>query len=194
MPNKMAPSPDGFIIAFYQSCWNIIKEELLAAFASFVALDGRSLEKINSAYLILLPKIPTLANQQILDQLPWSIVFPKSFWKSWPTGWAVFSLGLLALINLGKLDNNFIINSRILSMTNTSTNMLNTNIVDILSNMNRSNIHGNISIEKQFGIRRTYRTVVEEAEVDADRFTTAKRAVMLLTMMLVVKTGRSRRR
>ena len=77
-------------------------------------------------------------------------------------------------------------------MTNIATNMLNTNILDVLSNMNSSNIHANISIVKQFGIRHTYRTVVEEASVDADRFTAPRAAVMLLTMTLV-KTGRRRR-
>ena len=57
------------------------------------------------------------------------------------------------------------INFRILNMTNAATNMLNTNILDVLSNMNNNNIHANISIAKQFGIRGTYRTVVEEVVV-----------------------------
>ena len=83
------------------------------------------------------------------------------------------------------------INSRIFSMTSTCTNMLNTNILDVLSNINSSKIHANISIAKQFRIRRTYRTVVEEVAVDADRFTAAKAAVMLL-MMTLVQTGRRR--
>ena len=59
--------------------------------------------------------------------------------------------------------------------------------------MNSSKIHANISIGKQFGIRRTYRTVVEEAAVGADRFTAPRAAVMLLTMTLV-QTDRRRRR
>ena len=80
------------------------------------------------------------------------------------------------------------INSRILNMTNTATNMLNTNILDVLSNMNSSNIHANISIVKQFRIRHAYRMVVEEVAVDADRFTASRAAVMLLMM-----TGRRRR-
>ena len=85
------------------------------------------------------------------------------------------------------------INSRIFSMTNATTNMLNTNILDILSNMNSSKIHANISIAKQFARRRMYRTGVEGAAVDTDRFTAARAAVMLLTMTLV-QTGRRRRR
>ena len=60
------------------------------------------------------------------------------------------------------------INSRIFSMTNAATNMLNTNILDVLNNMNSSKIHANISIGKQFGICRMYRTVVEKAAVDAE--------------------------
>ena len=49
-------------------------------------------------------------------------------------------------ICVGKLGNNSMINSRIFSMTNAATNMLNTNILDVLSNMNSSKIHANISI------------------------------------------------
>ena len=94
---------------------------------------------------------------------------------------------------VGKLGNNSMINSRIFSMTYAATDMLNTNILDVLSNMNSSKIHANISIAKQFARRRTYRTGVDEAAVDADRFTAARAAVMLLTMTLV-KTGRRRRR
>ena len=70
-------------------------------------------------------------------------------------------------------------------MTSIGTNMLNTNILDVLSNMNSSKIHANISVAKQFARRRTYRTGVDEAAVDADRFTAARVAVMLLTMTLV---------
>ena len=77
------------------------------------------------------------------------------------------------------------INSRIFSMTYAATNMLNTNILDVLSNMNSSKIHANISITKQFRICSMYQTVVKEAAVDVDRFTTARAAVMLLTMTLV---------
>ena len=59
------------------------------------------------------------------------------------------------------------INSRILNMTTATTNMLNTNILDVLINMNNSNTNANISIVKQIGLRRTYRTVVDEVVVGA---------------------------
>ena len=85
------------------------------------------------------------------------------------------------------------INSRIFSMTYVATIMLNMNILDVLIDMSSNKIHANISIAKQFGIRHTYRTILEEAAVDADRFTVARAAVILLTMTLV-KTGRRRRR
>jgi hypothetical protein len=44
MPKEKAPKPDGFITAFYQTCWNIIKEDILAAFKAFYNLDGRAME------------------------------------------------------------------------------------------------------------------------------------------------------
>ena len=49
-------------------------------------------------------------------------------------------------VGVGKLGNNFMINSRIFSMTYATTTMLNTNILDVLSNMSSSKIHANISI------------------------------------------------
>ena len=56
MPKEKAPGPDGYITAFYLSCWNIIKNYLLETFNALYRLDGRALENFNSAYLVLLPK------------------------------------------------------------------------------------------------------------------------------------------
>ena len=72
MPNEKAPGPDGFIIAFYQKCWSIIKMDLIEAFNALYNLDGRALEGINSAYLVLLPKKPDA--QEPADFRPISLV------------------------------------------------------------------------------------------------------------------------
>ena len=35
MPSEKAPGPDGFSIAFFQSCWDIVKDDLMRAITSF---------------------------------------------------------------------------------------------------------------------------------------------------------------
>ena len=56
MPFDKAPGPDGFIGAFIKSCWDIIKDDIIAAANSFYSLRCRSLQIINSANIVLLPK------------------------------------------------------------------------------------------------------------------------------------------
>jgi hypothetical protein len=48
--------PDGFTGKFYKTCWNIIKDDLLAALKSLHQGNVQKLGLLNSAYLILLPK------------------------------------------------------------------------------------------------------------------------------------------
>lgn len=56
MDKNSAPGPDGFGGAFYQGCWEIIKQGLVEIIQTF--FNGNSLTRfyINS-YLILLPKV-----------------------------------------------------------------------------------------------------------------------------------------
>ena len=35
MNGDMAPGPDGFIVAFWQCCWEFVKEEVLGMFKEF---------------------------------------------------------------------------------------------------------------------------------------------------------------
>jgi len=59
MPSDKAPGPDGFTWAFIKSCWDIIKDDIVAAANSFYSLRCRSLQIINSANIVLLPKKDT---------------------------------------------------------------------------------------------------------------------------------------
>lgn len=43
-PNEKAPGPDGFTIAFYQKCWQVIKDDLMEAFKCLYELDGHTIE------------------------------------------------------------------------------------------------------------------------------------------------------
>lgn len=54
-PDK-APGLDGFTGRFYRSCWQIIKRDIMAAIGAVHAGDARKLHKLNSAYMILIPK------------------------------------------------------------------------------------------------------------------------------------------
>jgi hypothetical protein len=56
LPSDKAPRPDGFTGRFYKTCWNIIKEDLLAALNSLHQGNAQKLGLLNSTYLILLPK------------------------------------------------------------------------------------------------------------------------------------------
>ena len=50
-----APDPDGFTVAFWQACWDFVKEEIVELFKEFY--DQRSFSKsLNTTFLVLIPK------------------------------------------------------------------------------------------------------------------------------------------
>jgi hypothetical protein len=55
-PTEKAPRPDGFTGVFYRSCWDIVKQDLLAAFQCIYNQTTGPLLKLNGAVLTLLPK------------------------------------------------------------------------------------------------------------------------------------------
>jgi hypothetical protein len=64
MEHNKAPDPDGFPAEFYQSCLNIIKEDLMALFKEFHQSD-LPLFSLNFGMITLLPKCrETTKNQQ----------------------------------------------------------------------------------------------------------------------------------
>ena len=56
LPSVKAPGPDGFIGAFFKSCWEIIKTDVVNAIMHLANLRGDCAGLINSANIILLPK------------------------------------------------------------------------------------------------------------------------------------------
>ena len=55
MNGDKAPGPDGFIVAFRQTCWDFVKEEIVDLFKEFY--DQRSFPKsLNTTFLVLIPK------------------------------------------------------------------------------------------------------------------------------------------
>jgi hypothetical protein len=56
MPFNKAPRPDGYIGAFFRSCRDIIKVDVVNAANSFHSLQTSSLALLNSANMVLVPK------------------------------------------------------------------------------------------------------------------------------------------
>ena len=53
--DKKAPGPDGLTIAFWQSRWELVKEEIMELFREFY--DQCSFAKsLNSTFIVLIPK------------------------------------------------------------------------------------------------------------------------------------------
>ena len=55
MNGDKAPGPDGFTLAFWQSCWDFVKEEILDMFKEFYE-QNVFLKSLNNTFLVLLPK------------------------------------------------------------------------------------------------------------------------------------------
>ena len=55
MNGDKAPRPDGFTMAFWQSCWDFVKEEILEMCKEFHE-QSSFLKSLNNTFLILIPK------------------------------------------------------------------------------------------------------------------------------------------
>ncbi|KAM0855076.1 hypothetical protein ACQ4PT_050021 [Festuca glaucescens] len=72
MPADKAPGPDGFIGAFYQRAWGVIKHDIMAALLKLAVGDGRGFARLNRALITLIPKRQEA--QGIGDYRPISLV------------------------------------------------------------------------------------------------------------------------
>ena len=50
-----APGPDGFPIAFWQFCWDFVKDEIMGFFKDFFE-RGKFVRSLSSTFLVLVPK------------------------------------------------------------------------------------------------------------------------------------------
>jgi hypothetical protein len=55
MNRDKASGPDGFSIAFYQDCWDVIKIDLMGVFQDFHT-HSKFVKSINATFLALIPK------------------------------------------------------------------------------------------------------------------------------------------
>lgn len=61
IPQQSSPGPDGFGSGFYITCWEIIKDDIIEATREF--FRGSPLTRFfNSSFIVLIPKVPNLAN------------------------------------------------------------------------------------------------------------------------------------
>lgn len=81
LPSEKALGPDGFIALFYQKCWGIIKDDVMAAIYKLGNLAGNYFHLLNQAMITLVPK--KLAAQEARDFHPISLLhsFAKLFSK-----------------------------------------------------------------------------------------------------------------
>ena len=81
---EKAPGPDGFFMAFFQSCWCVLKTEIMAIFHNFhtQAVFEKSL---NASFLALIPK--KVDAVEVKDFRPISLVgFIRLFLMCWRIG------------------------------------------------------------------------------------------------------------
>jgi hypothetical protein len=71
MDRDKAPGPDGFSLAFYQDCWEVVKGDFMAVFADFHS-HGKFVKSINSTFISLIPKFH--GAKEIKDFRPISLV------------------------------------------------------------------------------------------------------------------------
>jgi hypothetical protein len=71
MDGNKAPGPDGFSLAFFQACWDVLKEDIMAVFSDFHA-RGKFEKSLNSTFISLIPKVSEVA--ELKDFRPISLV------------------------------------------------------------------------------------------------------------------------
>lgn len=81
MPLDRAPGPDGYIGAFYQKSWQIIKPDVMEVLMKLFVGDTRGFAKLHKANIILIPKKADA--EEIGDYRPISLIhsIPKLFAK-----------------------------------------------------------------------------------------------------------------
>jgi hypothetical protein len=71
MDGNKAPGPDGFSMVFFQACWGVLKEDIMALFADFHA-RGKFERSLNSTFISLIPKVSGAS--ELKDYCPISLV------------------------------------------------------------------------------------------------------------------------
>jgi hypothetical protein len=57
MKGDKAPGPDGFTMAFFQDCWEVVRLDIMEVFSDFHAREVFE-NSLNVSFITLIPKIP----------------------------------------------------------------------------------------------------------------------------------------
>ncbi|XP_059436099.1 uncharacterized protein LOC132169027 [Corylus avellana] len=71
MNGNKASGPDGFSLAFFQACWDVVREDIMRVFSAFHT-GGMFVKSLNASFISLIPKIPGATN--LKDFRPISLV------------------------------------------------------------------------------------------------------------------------
>jgi hypothetical protein len=71
MNGNKASGLDGFSMAFFQTCWDVVREDIMKVFSAFHA-EGMFEKGLNAKFISLIPKIPGAINLE--DFHPISLV------------------------------------------------------------------------------------------------------------------------
>ena len=65
-----APGPNGFTLAFWQDCWDVVKSEVMSFFRDFYN-TGCFKRSLNATFVVLVPKKGELKSSRISGLLAW---------------------------------------------------------------------------------------------------------------------------
>jgi hypothetical protein len=71
MDDDKPPGPDGFSMAFFQACWDVLKVDIMKVFSDFHA-SGKFVRSLNASFIALIPK--TQGAIDLTDFRPISLV------------------------------------------------------------------------------------------------------------------------
>ena len=75
-----APSPYGFTVMFWQSSWEMVKDDVMRMFNEFHA-SGKFVESLNIAFLVMIPK---KGGQRTTSRIFARLVWWEVFTNCWP--------------------------------------------------------------------------------------------------------------
>ena len=55
MNGDKAPGPNGFTTAFWQSSWEVVKEDVMRMFKEF-HVSGKFVKSLNNSFIVMIPK------------------------------------------------------------------------------------------------------------------------------------------
>jgi hypothetical protein len=94
-----APSPDGFSFMFYQSFWDLIKDDFMKLVKEF-EFGGLNLDRLNYPLITLIPKEPNAKLLKKFSLLVCLIVVSKFLGRLLLIDWSRWLIGLYLRTNL----------------------------------------------------------------------------------------------